>query len=117
MTRFAPLAACLTLAACGGPLSVIPPADMALLSSDVAPMPVFGPEMPVEALPASASGALADPVALSFHAALCRQVLGPGEACAAAPADAAPAATAPAAISVDDLLARVRGTSGGDDQP
>ena len=114
---------CLALAACGsGPLSVIPPADMALLAADsrqvpgsLAAMPGIGP-MP---------GGL-DPVAVSFHAALCAEAgagagLAPEGAvmgCASFPGATAPEApepiAAPAAISVADMLARVRGAGDGD---
>lgn len=99
----------LLLPACGGPLSMIPPADMALLSSDMAPMPVVAtaplPDRPVEDM-------VGHSLQTSFRAVLC-DMLGPAEAAGrpdcAGQAAAPVAIAAPAAISVDDLLARVRG--------
>lgn len=110
MRRLAPLALCLLLAACGGgPLSVIPPAELALMSSQA--VPVAPVTEPVEVPEGT------DPVALSFREALCAEAAGSGAAlpdCApeAAVADAAPI-VAPAAISIDAMLARVRGEAAG----
>lgn len=142
MRRLIPVSLCLMLAACGGgPLSVIPPAELALLGSDVAPAPasdvalVPGAAVLPETV-AMAAGALpgaVDPVALSFRQALCVQAMAARAATPDAPAapmpdcdgtdpdamtaslpagvEAVPAIVPPAAISVTDMLARVRGTA------
>ena len=122
MRALAPLAALFLLAACSaGPLSVIPPAEIALLSTDVDPV---APPVAVDAAPTDGE----DPFAQSFRQTLCAEAAAAGavlpsctapDLAAGLPvpdlsAAAAPVA-APAAISVDAMLARVRNDKASDE--
>jgi hypothetical protein len=118
--RLLPLPLCLAVAACGSdPLSLIPPADMALLAADSRPVPGSLAAMPaIGPMPAGL-----DPLAVSFHAALCggaqpapeAAAMGCGNFPGATVAEAPQPIVAPAAISVTDMLARVRGGDPGPD--
>lgn len=116
MPRIAPLALLLLLPACSdSPLAVIPPAQLALMSSQVEPV---APAAPAPTAPMQS----VDPLALSFQQALCAEAAAAGASglasCQSLGSSAAPLTAdhpsiadpviAPAAISVEAMLATIR---------